>query len=216
MDKYGVDFSMIGLFGRDHISDDQAKAQENISDAKTLIDTCEDLGAPYFATGAGESGERTRNENIELAVDSFSDLTDYGRDRGVKVLLYNCHWSNFAFSPECWAKILPQVPDLGLKYDPSHPFYDDRDYLKEIMDWGEHIYHFHAKGGLKIGGQKFEDPPAGIDQADWGSIMAVLYHHHYDGDINIEPHAPIWRHELRYEGILLARRHLKQFMADEI
>ncbi len=216
MDRYGVEFSMLALFGRDHISDDQEERAKNLKDAKALVDMCQEIGAPYFVTGAGEVGDRNVDENIDRAVEFFGDLVDYARDRAVKVLLYNCHWSNFAFSPESWAKILPKIPDLGLKYDPSHPFYDGRDYLREMRDWGKRIYHFHAKGGLEIAGERLEDPPAGLDQIDWGSVMAVLYHHRYDGDINIEPHAPIWRRELRYQGILLARRHLMQFIVEEV
>ena len=215
MKKYGVDFSVIGMFGRNYISTDEGEALRHMEDAKALVNLCQGIGAPCFVTGAGHAEERSLDENVDRAIPFFEELIDYAKERGIKVALYNCHWGNFAFAPDSWEKLLPKLPDLGLKYDPSHTFYDGRDYLQEILDWGEHIYHFHAKGGMKIGGKRFEDPPAGLDQIDWGSIMAVLYHHKYRGDINIEPHSGVWLAEHRYDGILLARRHLLQYMVSE-
>ena len=216
MKKYGVGFSTIGMFGRNYISSDPKEAARNLQDAKALVDLCQDIGAPCFVTGAGHPENRTLEENARRAIEFFGVLMDFAKDRNVKVALYNCHWGNFAFGPDSWRILLRELPDLGLKYDPSHPFYDGRDYLQEIVDWGNRIYHMHAKGALKIGGKRFEDPPAGLDQIDWGSIMAVLYHHGYDRDINIEPHSGVWLAERRYDGILIARRHLLQFIASEI
>ena len=63
-----------------------------------------------------------------------------------------------------------------------------------------------------LDGQPFEDPPAGLDQIEWGTLFAILYHHGYDADINIEPHAQTWLGARRYAGILLAQRHLKRYV----
>ena len=215
MKKYEIEFSMIGMFGRNYISSDEAEAAKHLEDARTLVDLCQKIGAPCFVTGAGHAEDRSLDENADRASAFFGQILDYARDREVKVALYNCHWGNVAFAPDSWNLILPKLPDLGLKYDPSHAFYDGREYLKEILDWGNRFYHVHAKGGLRIAGQRFEDPPAGLDQIDWGSIMAVLYHHGYTGDINIEPHSGVWLAERRHDGILLARRHLLQYIIEE-
>ena len=114
--------------------------------------------------------------------------------------------------PEAWGLTLPHLPELGIKFDPSHPLYDGEDYLAHLRDWGGRVTHFHAKGSLRIEGKPFEDPPAGLDETAWGPLFAILYHHNYDGDINIEPHSATWGGDRRYPGILLAQRHLSQFI----
>jgi hypothetical protein len=70
----------------------------------------------------------------------------------------------------------------------------------------------HAKGSLVIGGERFEDPPPGLDDTRWGPLFAVLYHHDYGGDVNIEPHAATWTGSRRHDGILLAQRHLSRYV----
>ncbi len=215
MARYEIEFSTLGMFGRNYISSDKNEARRHLADAKMIVDLCQDIGAPCFVTGAGHAENRPLEENCWRALEFLAELIDYGKERGVRIALYNCHWGNFAFGPDAWTDLLPQLPELGLKYDPSHAFYDGRDYLKEMLDWGPRICHVHAKGGVMIGGKRFEDPPAGLDQIDWGPIMAILYHHQYRGDINIEPHSGVWLAENRYDGILLARRHLLQYLVKE-
>jgi len=210
--KYGVDFSMLALFSKNYITDDAAEAKRHLADAKTMIDLCADIGAPVMVTCAGEAEDRDFETNCARAVELFSTLVEYGKPKGIKIALYNCHITNFAYAPEAWEVILKQVPEMGLKFDPSHTFYDGRDYLKEARDWGHRFYHLHGKGVLMIDGQPFEDPPPGMDMINWGALMAVLYHHNYDADINIEPHARTWTGERRYAGILIAKRHLEQFI----
>ena len=210
--KYGIDFSMLALFSKNYITDDADEAKRHIADAKNMIDFCSDIGAPVMVTCAGEAEDRSFKKNCARAVELFSELVEHGKQRGVKIALYNCHITNFAYAPEAWENILTQVPELGIKFDPSHAYYDGRDYLKEARDWGNRFYHLHAKGALKIDGEPFEDPPAGMDSIHWGALFAVLNHHNYDEDINIEPHAGTWLGERRYAGILLAKRHLEQFI----
>jgi len=210
--RYHVDFSMLALFSENYISDDPAVSHKAFANAETLMDLCSDIESPLFVTCAGESEGRPLTENARRAVDALGRLLDYGKKRGVGVALYNCHITNFAFGPEAWEQILPHLPELGIKFDPSHPFYDGRDYLVELRDWGARVKHVHAKGAVILGGKPFEDPPAGMDQIDWGTLFAILYHHGYNADINIEPHAQTWLGERRYAGILLAQRHLRRYV----
>jgi sugar phosphate isomerase/epimerase len=211
--KYGVGFNMIGLFGRNFISSDAQERARHLADAQALIDLTSDLGAPVFVTGAGEEAGLSLEESCRRAVDNFGQLIERGRARGVRVALYNCHWCNFAYGPEAWQILLAKLPELGLKYDPSHAYYDGRDPLVELRDWGRRLYHFHAKGALRVDGKRLDDPPVGMDEIPWGRVMALLYYHNYQGDINIEPHSETWLGELRYAGILISQRHLKQFIA---
>lgn len=213
MKKYRVDFSMIGMFGRNHISENKEEREKNFSDVKKVIDFCEELSIPLFVTGAGEIKEMSFEEKCRRAIEVLSLYLEYAKKRGVKIAIYNCRWTNFLVKPESWEVVLKELKELGIKYDPSHAFYEGDDYLKEARDWGNRFYHCHAKGAVIIDGKRFEDPPCGMDQINWGVFMAILYHHNYKGDINIEPHCDTWQGERRYAGILIAKRYLEQFLA---
>lgn len=211
-EKYKIDFSMVGMFGRNHISDSKEEREKIFSDVKKIIDFCSELEIPVFVTGAGEYNNLTLKEKCKRAVDILSSYVDYAKKRGIKIAIYNCRWTNFLVNPKSWEIVLKELKDVGIKYDPSHAFYEGDDYQKETRDWGNRFYHCHAKGAVIIDGKRFEDPPAGMDQINWGIFISILYHHNYDGDINIEPHCETWLGKRRYPGILIAKRHLEQFL----
>ncbi len=210
--KYDVAFNMVGLFGRNYISDDAAENARHLADAKKTIDFCEGVGSPVFVTGGGDETGRTVEENCKRAVDNLGALIEYAKPKGIKVALYNCHWTNFAVAPDAWEILMPALPDLGIKFDPSHAVIGGRDYLAEMRDWGHKFYHCHAKGSLTIGGQRFQDPNPGFDETNWGAFFALLYFHNYKGDVNIEQHAGRWLQDLKYSGLLFSKRYLEQFI----
>lgn len=151
-------------------------------------------------------------ENCKSAVSFFSKLIEYASPKGVKISAYNCHWNNFIDNAEGWIPVLGELPGLGIKYDPSHSRYAGRDYLKEMRDWGERFNHVHIKGSLIIDGKRFDDPPAGLDQTDWGSFMAVLYAKNYKGGLSIEPHSKTWRNELGEKGVQYTIDYMKKMI----
>lgn len=212
MGKYGVQFNMIGLFGRDYISDNPEERRRHLADAMVVIDFCERIGCPLFVTGGGDGAGRSIEENSRRAVNHLGQLIEYGKPKGVKIALYNCRWTNFAVSPEAWKLILPHLPELGLKYDPSHAF--ETGYLAELRDWGHKVCHVHAKGSLVIEGERFPDPNPGMDQTNWGAVFALLYYHRYAGDVNIEQHSGRWLDDLKYPGLLFSKRYLEQFLLE--
>ncbi len=210
--RYQIALSVIGRFGRNYISDDADLARREIADTERLIETAAELGASVFVTGAGHAEQREHTENCRRAVDILGRFVEAGAARGLKVALYNCHWGNFAFAPPSWNRILPELPDLGIKYDPSHAYYDGRDWLAEMRDWGPRFYHTHAKGCLSIAGEHLEDPNPGFDLLNWGAFFAVLYHHNYAGDVMIEPHSGTWGGARRHPGLRFSIDYLRRFV----
>ncbi len=210
--RYRVRLSVIGRFGRNYISDDADLATREIGNTERMIDAAAELGASVFVTGAGHAEQRDHKENCRRAVDVLGRFVDVGAARGLKVALYNCHWGNFAFAPPSWQRILTELPDLGLKFDPSHVYYDGRDWLAEMRDWGGRFYHTHAKGCLSIGGERFEDPNPGFDTLDWRAFFAMLYHHDYAGDVMIEPHSGTWNGERRHAALRFSLKYLRGFV----
>lgn len=212
MRQYAVPFSAIGRFGRDRIADDAATRAREEASAIALMEWCARHEVPTFVCGAGPDRGRPAEECARRAVDAFGRLVEYGRRLGVRVAVYNCNWGNCVDRPEMWEIVLGAIPQLGIKYDPSHAIYGGRDYLAEAAAWGHRFVHFHAKDSLPVGGRQFTDPPAGMGITAWGPLFAVLYRHGYRGDVIIEPHAEPWVVALRYQGLDIARRTLEPLM----
>lgn len=211
--KYGVSFSAIGRFGRDRISDHPDVRAREEKDARDLIDLCARNSIRTFVCGAKAVEGLSLFQNCDRAIEVLGPLVEYAQARGVRVALYNCRWNNFLHSPAAWAIVLKALPDLGIKYDPSHCFYEGSgDYLAEARDWGHRFYHFHAKDVLSIEGRRFEDPPAGMGQIQWGPLLHVLHHHNYDGDVILEPHSKTWSGDRYYPGILVGKQSLQHFV----
>ena len=159
---------------------------------KNLIDAASALGCPVFNVGCNWTEGKTFEENCEIAIRYFGTLIDYAKGKNVKISVYNCSWENFVVTEKEWEPILGALPELGLKYDTSHCLGRGGDYLREMVAWGSRINHFHIKGSLYVDGRHYDDPPAGLDQINWGAVMTVLYNSHYNGMLSIEPHSNHW------------------------
>ncbi len=210
--RYRIELGVLGRFGRNTISDDASEASREITDTKELMSAAGDLGVKVFVTGAGPAEQREHRENCRRAADVLGDLVEHGQSVGVKVALHTCHRGNFAFGPPSWQRLLSDVPELGIKFDPAHPYYDGCDWREQMRDWGSRFYHVHAKGVLRIGGERLEDPNPGFDDLPWGTFFALLYHHDYDGDVMIEPHSGTWGGARRYAGLRYSVNYLRQFV----
>ena len=108
--------------------------------------------------------------------------------------------------------MLGELPELCLKYDPSHAYSRSADYLAELSDWGERVAHVHVKGITRAGKCAIDDPPAGMDDLKWGAIFSILYARGYDGDLSIEPHSKTWRGERGAAGVAFTKRFIEQYM----
>lgn len=213
MNKYGVTFSAIGRFGRGRISDNPTEREAEEKSAQALIDFCARHSVPTFVCGTKPVEGLSLYANCDRAIEAFGRLDEYARDRGVQLAIYNCRWGNFVHSPVAWAIVLKALPHVGLKYDPSHCFYEGSgDYLAEVRDWGHRFFHVHAKDVLAIEGRRVEDPPAGMGQIQWGPLMHLLHMHGYKGDVILEPHSKTWSGSRYYPGILIGQQALRHFV----
>jgi sugar phosphate isomerase/epimerase len=176
-----------------------------------LIDSAIRLGAGTFVAGINKCPEVSLYKNYTLAVEFFDRLIKHADGR-IKIAVENCSWNNFVVTPREWEVVLGELPDLCLKYDPSHSYNRGDDYLAEISDWGERIAHFHIKGTTHAGSRKVDDPPAGMDDLNWGAIFSVLYSRGYDGDLSIEPHSDAWRGLRGKAGVLFTKGFVEKFI----
>ncbi|WP_113675568.1 sugar phosphate isomerase/epimerase family protein [Vallitalea guaymasensis] len=202
INAYNVKIGSIGRWGSNRIDEKGNICQDELEKEYKLIEACKKLGCGVYVCGCNEQESLSYLENCQAAINFFEKLLAYGKELGIKIATYNCRWNNFVYSEKAWNIIHGQLDELGIKYDPSHSYYDDNDnYLSEIAKWGNRFYHFHVKGALKVDGKRYDDPPAGMDQLDWNSIMAILYKVGYDGNLSIEPHSATWKGELGDKGV---------------
>ena len=199
-EAYKMPIGAVGRWGSDRICKDGIR-QEELELEYRLIDAASALNCEVYITGCNYVEELSYYENCGLAISYFEKLIAHGKEKGVKIAVYNCRWNNFVCNPMAYTVILGYLKDLYIKYDPSHCIYDGGDYLKETRDWGERFLHVHLKGSLVIGGERFDDPPAGLDQTNWGAFLAILHAKGYDRALSIEPHSANWRGELGEKGI---------------
>lgn len=209
--KYRMPIGAVGRWGKDKISKDGI-LQEELDTERRLMDAASKLKCGIYMTGCNYLEDLSYFENCRLAIEYLGALVEHGRNIGVRVATYNCRWNNFVHSEPAWNMIHGQLKDLYIKYDTSHCIYAGGDYLKEARDWANRFAHVHIKGALVIDGERFDDPPAGLDQTDWPAFLAVLYAIGYDSGLSIEPHSRCWQGELGKKGVDYTIRYMKQLI----
>ncbi|GGD57927.1 sugar phosphate isomerase/epimerase family protein [Paenibacillus nasutitermitis] len=210
-EQTGVKVGSVGRWGSDRISK-EGIVEEELQISYRLIDAAAELGCANFVCGVNKVEELSYYENVSFAIDYFRKLINYGAAKGVVISSYNCDWNNFVKDDMAWTLIHGYLPELGIKFDPSHSRYAGRDYLLEARKWGGRFQHVHIKGSVIIDGQRFDDPPAGLDQTDWGTFMAILYGNGYNAGLSIEPHSHVWNGELGDKGVQFTIGYIRSMM----
>lgn len=211
VEKYGVPVLSVGRWNAEPIKDGKLN-RESIDMVKTQIAAAAYIGSPVFNLGVNRDESITLYKNYVLAAEYLREITEWGKEHGITIALYNCGWGNFLNEDKAWEIILPEFPELMLKYDCSHTYGRDANYLWELDKWADRVAHMHVKGTIKIGHRYVDDPPAGIDSLDWRSIFAVLYAHGYDKTLSIEPHSAVWNGELGERGIDYTVKFIRELM----
>ena len=218
LDKRSLSTLSTGRWGMIRVDDDGHIIPEALEHDKNVILAANKLGCGVFNCGCNYAKNLTLKQNYEVAFDYFSRLLDFADDKGVKVAVYNCEWATFVINPTQWSVLLPALPKLGIKYDPSHAVEIPKSYayyLGEMMNWGERIYHFHVKGSLIIDGVHYDDPPAGMDGINWGAAFDILYTKNYEGAVCYEPHSQYWTGRKGRWAIDFSLNYIKPFIMPE-
>lgn len=210
--KYNVRVASIGRWKAEKIDREGKIIEPELELSYRLIDAANFLECPNFVCGCNYVEELSYYENCTAAIEYLSKLLVYGREKGVEISTYNCRKVNFIHNPMAWAVIHGHLKELGIKYDPAHSRYDGADYLKEACDWGDRFRHIHLKGSLIIAGERFDDPPAGMDQTNWGAFISILHAKHYRGGLSMEPHSSVWSGELGDKGIDFTIQYMRKLV----
>ena len=217
-DRHGLRISALAYYDN-NLQPDAVKRREAQYHLRRTIDAAALLGVDRVGTFVGGRAVRAATV-LKEAGRYFRRLCKYAEDRNVKVMIENCpmeNWvrfglpGNFAYSPELWEALFNEVPNenFGLNLDPSHLYWLGIDYIQATRDFGERIFHAHAKdteilpkGKYRHGvlAEQLGDNPwdsgwwryrmPGSGSIDWSAFTAALREVGYDDVLSIEHEDP--------------------------
>ena len=210
-----IEISALGYYPN-YLDPDPDKAKEARRYFFKVMELASRMGVGVVCTFAGRSPEKSVKENIPLFKEVFSPFCDEAEKRNLRIAIENCpmldrfylRGENIAFSPEVWDEMFRVVPSktLGIELDPSHMVWLGIDYVQSIYDYGERIFHIHAKDmeinhkalarvgilgqcfgetvGLGHGWWRARTP--GWGEIDWPKFITALLEVNYSGNVDIE------------------------------
>ncbi len=174
-----------------------------------VISAAATMGVGVVNTFIGADQHKTQAENWDDAKKVWQPLVDHAAANGVKIAIENCpmifstdEWPaghNLAYSPAMWRTMFDEFGEtVGLNLDPSHLIWQMIDIERAIDEFGERIYHVHAKDleidrnglyehGILSAGIGWQVPRLpGLGDVDWSQFMSALYRVGYQGVICVE------------------------------
>jgi sugar phosphate isomerase/epimerase len=207
-EHHGVSISALGYYSNP-LAADAAEAERARLHLKKVIDAAPRLGLSIVNSFVGAHTRLPLDENFERFSKVWPDLVQYAEDRGVRIGIENCPmlfantWPfgmNLARTPAIWRRMFDIIPSMsfGLNYDPSHLVMQLIDPIVPIREFGERIFHTHAKD-MRIDRDRLQDvgslePPLqrataklpGLGDVDWGGWVGALADVHYNGAVCVE------------------------------
>ncbi len=204
---------------------------------KKVITAAAMMGVPVVSTFIGADASKTQDENWEAAKVEWPHIVEHAKASDVKIAIENCpmifsqdEWPsghNVAYSPRIWRKMYAEFGEtVGMNLDPSHLVWQMIDIERVIAEFGDRIYHVHAKdleidrdglyeNGIMSGGIGWQVPRLpGLGEVDWRKFMSALYRAGYTGDITVEHEDRQFEatDDLIKSGFLMARDLLRPYI----
>lgn len=209
-----------------------------IAHLKKVIEGAASLEVPIVGTFIGKDKSKTVPQNLEDYAKVWPPIVKFAKEHGVKIAIENCpmifsydEWpggNNLASTPAIWRKMWEIIPDdnFGLNLDPSHLILQMIDYERVIREFGDKIFHFHAKdlhidreglydNGVLSQGMGWQVPRLpGLGDIDWAKVFAALTAARYDYVVSIEHEDRVFEdnEELVKRGFYLSRDVLRPFI----
>jgi len=234
----GVRLSALGYYPNPMHPDPEVRA-DVAEHLRALIRGAAATGVNLVTTFAGGEQTKTPDQNLVTFAEVFPPLVRYAADHGVRIAIENCpmifshdEWPaghNIAYSPRIWDAMFDAVdgdPTLGINLDPSHLIWQMIDIERVVRDYGNRIYHVHAKdlqidreglyrNGIMSAGIGWQVPRLpGHGDVDWRRFVAALYRAGYDDAMIVEHEDRAFEgtDELVKRGFLLASGTLAPLM----
>ena len=205
----GIEISSLAYYPNP-LDPDKEAAQVAIGHIYKLIEASAKMGVNMVTTFIGKDKNKTVEENLALYKEVWTPIVRFAEEKGVKIGIENCpmyftesEWpggNNLASTPAIWRRMFEMIPspNLGLNYDPSHPYLIHADYVKPVYAFRDKIFHVHFKD-IKIYQEKLDEvgvfaPPLqwhspklpGLGGVDFGALISALNDIRYNGCACIE------------------------------
>lgn len=229
MDAAGLEISVLGWFTN---TLDPRQRSHITGYMRRMIDLAAQMDVNAIACFAGRLSGKSIEESIPDFKKVFAPLAKHAESRRVKIAIENCpmfcgwpfHGMNIAFTPAAWDMMFDAVPSkaLGLEFDPSHLYWLHIDYVDAVHQYGDRIFHVHAKDTEILGdrfaregiyGQgwwRFRVP--GWGDIDWQAFMGALLDVGYDGCVDVEHEDPVFHGPRYWEGMEFGINHLRKYI----
>jgi sugar phosphate isomerase/epimerase len=237
LDRYHLGISSLGYYPNPLHPDLEYRASV-IDHLKKVILGAEMLEVPIVGTFIGKDKDKTVPANLEEYASVWPAIVKYAKEHNVKIAIENCpmifsydEWpggNNLASTPAIWRKMWEIIPDenFGLNLDPSHLVLQMIDYERVIRDFGDRIFHVHAKDlkidreglyqhGVLSQGIGWQIPRLpGLGDMEWNRFFSALYTSGYDYVVSIEHEDHNFEKtvDLVKRGFLLSRDVLRPFV----
>jgi sugar phosphate isomerase/epimerase len=234
LNRHGLAISSLAYYPN-NLHPDDAHREEVNGHLRKVIDAAQRLGVGLVGTFVGNDKDRPLPENLERFRQIWPPLVDYAAEHDVRIAIENCpmifsydEWpggNNLAYAPAIWDEMFAAVPNdnFGLNLDPSHLVWLMIDYERAVYDYGDRIFHAHAKDlevrrdglyrhGTLSSGIGWQVPRLpGLGEVRWDRFLAALYAVGYDHVVSIEHEDRRFEgdEELVKRGFLLARDVLR-------
>jgi len=232
----GVEAAALAWYGN-ILAPDAERAQAALEHLGRVVETAATLGVPVVCLAVGRDPSVSLGDSIAQFARRVKPLADQAEASGVRLAVENdpmCGLlvedmpGNAAFSPELWEKLFTHLRSdaVGLTLDPSHLVWLGMDPIAAATDYAEKIFHFQAKDTevfdarrqdcscLRPGGGWWRYRLPGLGEIDWRRMLDRLQEVGYGGAVVVEHADPVWQGSVEKvrAGLVLARRHLAQFL----
>jgi sugar phosphate isomerase/epimerase len=212
---HDIEISALGYYPN-YLDPNKANAKEATRYFYKVMELASKMELDVVCTFAGRDGMKSIKENIPLFAEAFKPFCAEAEKRGIKIAIENCpmmdrfylRGENIAISPEVWDEMYKVVKSksLGIELDPSHMIWQGIDYVQAVYDYGDRIFHIHAKDmeinqkilkrvgiigqafgetiGLGHGWWRARLPGWGL--MDWPKFLTALIEVGYKNNIDIE------------------------------
>lgn len=233
----GVEISSLAYYPNP-LDGNKEAADVAVNHIMALIDVSAKMGVNMVTTFIGKDKTKSVEENLEKYVEVWTPIVRHAEEMGVKIGIENCpmyytkdEWpggNNLASTPYIWKKMFELIPskNLGLNFDPSHPYLLGASYIKPVYDFADRIFHVHFKD-IKIYQDKVDEygrfsHPAlwhspklpGLGDVDFAAFCSALNDIRYTGAacIEVEDRAYEGSIEDVKSGIEQSYRYMRQFV----
>lgn len=235
--RTGVAISGLGYYPN-CLSADADEAKSAVEHLRRVMQAAPALGIQHVNTFIGRDHRLSVDDNWPRLLDTWGPLMELADSLNLKIGIENCpmlfsrdEWpggKNIATCPEIWTRLFNDLrsPNLGLNFDPSHLVWQLVDYLAAIREFGDRIWHTHAKDAT-LDRHRLDQvgllalPPAyhtpklpGLGEVNWGAFMATLMDVGFRGAVCVEVEDRAYEGSLedRKSSLIQSYRYLKNFL----